>query len=43
MRNGKRGIQKIYLTVLFRGQSYKDVYTLGQIYKCILKHENNAP
>ena len=23
-----------------RGQSYKDFYTLGQIYKCILKHEN---
>ena len=22
------------------GQSYKDFYTLGQIYKCILKHEN---
>ena len=23
-----------------RGQSYKDFYTLGQIYKWILKHEN---
>ena len=22
------------------GQSYEDFYTLGQIYKCILKHEN---
>ena len=25
-----------------RGQSYKDFYTLGQIYKCALKYENNA-
>ena len=25
-----------------RGQSYKIFYTLGQIYKCVLKHENNA-
>ena len=24
------------------GQSYKDFYTLGQIYKFVLKHENNA-
>ena len=24
------------------GQSYKDFYTLGQIYNCVLKHENNA-
>ena len=22
-----------------QGQSYKDFYTLGQIYKCVLKHE----
>ena len=26
----------------FRGQSYKDFYTLGQIYKRVLKHKNNA-
>ena len=25
-----------------RGQSYKTFYTLGQIYNCVLKHENNA-
>ena len=25
-----------------RGQSYKDLYTLGQIYKPVLKHENNV-
>ena len=24
------------------GQFYKDFYTSGQIYKCVLKHENNA-
>ena len=24
------------------GQSYKDFYTFGQNYKCILKHENSA-
>ena len=24
----------------YRGQSYKDFYTLGQIYKPVLKHEN---
>ena len=26
----------------FRGQSYKTFYTLGQIYKRVLKHVNNA-
>ena len=25
-----------------RGQSYKDFYTLGQIYKRVLNHKNNA-
>ena len=24
----------------YRGQSYKDFYTLGQIYKPVLNHEN---
>ena len=24
------------------GQSYKYFYTLGQIYNCVLKHENNV-
>ena len=28
--------------LLIRGQSYKDFYTQGKIYKCILKHENNV-
>ena len=27
----------------FRGQSYKDFYTKGQIHKRVLKHENNVP
>ena len=26
-----------------RGQSYKDLYTYGEIYKHVLKHENDAP
>ena len=25
-----------------RGQSYKDFYNSGQIYKRVLRHENNA-
>ena len=33
-------IVKLHLE--YWGQSYKDVYTLGQIYKLVLKHENNA-
>ena len=38
--------EKIFLLLLIdfttRGQSYKDFYTQGQIYKHVLKHENNA-
>ena len=33
-------VQSKYFKI--RGQSYKDFYTLGKIYKCVLKHENNA-
>ena len=28
-------------SISIRGQPSKHFYTLGQIYKCVLKHENN--
>ena len=31
-----------YPIYMVRGQSYKDFYTLRQIYKHILKHKNNV-
>ena len=30
--------EKVGDELLLRGQSHKDCYTLGQIYKCISKH-----
>ena len=36
---GRRSIRK---DCKFRGQSYKDFYTLGQIYKRTLKQVNNS-
>ena len=33
---------RLSLSSVIWGQSYKDFYTSGQIYKCVLKHENNA-